>query len=219
MGENNNSRGNFARFFNALVGAIFVAIIANALWEFLLRDAIYSGYIKAASSVGEVFHSYLDSLYKGIGNPSWYRLVAIPFVLVICTIVFVNFYGIYRAIKVRVRAKALSGGPVKSYRDPSFLDRRFWAMSAMFVFNIVCYSELALSTTYRAAASIWVDQSIEIIHPYITEQEFLILRSRYRSISEANDFYLLYGAIRKYETEKKIKLFEFEPIGLPEKSS
>ncbi|ODU29828.1 MAG: hypothetical protein ABS93_02230 [Thiobacillus sp. SCN 62-729] len=200
-----------------MAAAVFVAIIANGLWEFLLRDAVYAGYVKAASGVGEVFHSYFDSLYKGIGNPPWYRLVVVPFVVTIAAIILINLYGLYRIIRRRISGKPFWPGSFSSPRYPSFRDRRFWAMTMVLTINIIGYSEMALSTNYRVGVSNWLDQSIEIIHPYITEREFLVLRSRYRAISNANDFYVLYRAIRKYETEKRIKLFAFEPIGLPEK--
>ena len=197
----------------AFIGTVFVGAIGSGLWELFLRDAVNRVFTSLASGVGSIFSSYLDSLHENIGKAYQNEMTALPFILCVAIIVGMNLLGLIYLIKVRSTAPRSTAKSAALRAAPSFRDKRFWLMVIMMTVNIVAYSSLALSTSYRIRAVVWTERSIEIIHPHVSDAEFLKIRAEYRSVDGAAAFYSLHEHLLQIASQAKIKLPDFAMIG------
>lgn len=210
--SNDTSRAGLYRWPLGLIGVIFVGAISNGLWEFFLRDFVNFVFGKLASGFGSIFSSYLNYLHEDIGKAFSNEMVALLFLIVISFIVIANIGLILYAVFLRLPGDR----PLTSRKIPSkltFRDKRFIAILVMTLFNVIAYSEIALSASYRMKATNWVEQTLDILHPVISEKQFVQLRADFRSISSASAFYELHSKLTRLGETNKILLPPFEPIG------
>lgn len=212
-------KSNWYRWPFAFMGTVFVGAIGSGLWEIFLRDAVNLSFTSLASGFGAIFSSYLDSLHENIGKAYQNEMTVLPFILCVAIIVVINLIGLIYLIKVRsIRARP-KARETTFRAAPSFRDKRFWLMVVMMTVNVVTYSSMALTANYRIKAIVWTERSIEILHPHLSDAEFLTMRAEYRSVDGAAAFYSLHERLLKMASQAKVKLPEFAMIGSPSSMS
>jgi hypothetical protein len=80
------------------------------------------------------------------------------------------------------------------------------------IFSTIIWSEDMFKMIHCTKAAMFIERSIEIVSPYISNQERLKLRAEFRAIEKADAFYRLEDKLRSIAIEQTIKLPEFESI-------
>ena len=74
------------------------------------------------------------------------------------------------------------------------------------------YAELGFRAFYIMDATLFVEQSIDILAPRISPAQVLELRAQYRSIDNAAKFYELEDSLRTFSQQSGATLTEFQSI-------
>ena len=76
------------------------------------------------------------------------------------------------------------------------------------------YSDLLIKVLSTIKACSKIERNLEIARPYITNEEYLLLRSNYRLIDDKKKLADLIKQLEKIGVEKKLDLPEIELLGL-----
>ncbi len=77
---------------------------------------------------------------------------------------------------------------------------------------VIVYLFAAFQYLYTAKAASFVEKSMDILAPHVSENKGLVLRADYRSIKDSKGYFSLYSELRNLEKEYSVVLPEFEPI-------
>lgn len=199
-----------------LLGLLLVGALGSGLWDVFLKDLIfYLGgvFVKIMSYL---YSGYVDYLYSNVGK-LYTPLEIIPAVIFIIFIIFSPGFGLLLGNTFYHRLK--QPDPDKYYNKTSkaisifnFLTkskRRIYSIILIITIPIsISYTNLLIKEITIIKAVNYIDQTIEIIRPYITESDFISLRSEFRQINNKEKFDKIIFKIKAYASKGGVKLPE-----------
>ena len=219
--ENTISKGILSIFL-----IIFLGAIGSGFWEMFLKDFLFFILDYVLSIIYSIFGSYGNSLYSDVGKNVSNRLLLLPSLfLILGFIVFgwgMTFYynkllHVYENLQDTVEQDeaTLEDLEKDDKKIPFILRHRYIIQKFIYlnaIFITISYSYTLIEATNNAKAATYIDRCIEILHPYITENEFLKLRSAFRQVDTLDEFKNLYKKINDIGIAKKIELPDYSPL-------
>lgn len=166
--------------------AILIAIITNALWDFLIFDL----FIAAGNSLVDVYSFFIsgfkDMLYIMVGK----RIDIASILITVTFILFISVFAPFLVLLITAFRRSKDETPKESEITPpkeSLLNEVMnitykastWIISIGYpIIGIAFY--LIASTNFSAISLI--DQRLDILRPYIGEQQYHLLVSQSRMI-------------------------------------
>lgn len=186
---------------------ILLGAIGSGLWERILSPVLDSISRKAILFVDGIYSGYLDSIYRSAAFdlPNIYQQKIAALLLIIVGL----FWGVSIATK---------------YDWRSMLSKLFPATSTNVIhairvyFLIVALSLLVMGmfllskADYVQKTILYSCRSLEILHPYIGEEKYLILKSEYHQVDSAKAFERFNSKLIALSKENKVSLPEFKVI-------
>jgi hypothetical protein len=195
---------NFIKIIGGLIGAIFIGAIGSGLWERFLSPAVDSSYRFIVSLFSNLYSGYLDSIYVEASKnlPDIYQKKIAFLILTIFSgyLVFVSLkYGgwqspFFKRIGVRLNRVLPFNGLLMGFSI--FIISYFALAKFDYVQEIKSYSQ----------------HSLEILRPYIGENEYLMLKSEYYQIGSSKDFFIFNDNIIEQANKHEVNLLEIDLI-------
>lgn len=209
-----------------ITGTLFVGAISSGLWELLLRDVVLGLGNWTLSIISSMWGGYVDLLHRDIGKLRD-DLLILPILAFVMTFVFVvpwlAILILLRRIKA-LRRKVLEEegeeeGSLNIDEIISKLSRLrkmvILILLPLTILSIINFLVIGWQLAYTRNAGVWADRSIEILAPYITNNEHLKLRSLLRAVETAEQYYKLEKELNEISMRVSIKLPEFTVIRKP----
>ena len=177
----------------SLLSIIFIGTFGSGLWDVLIKDIVYG--------IGEIFFrlmtvaysGYVDALYKKVGA-QFDAFLYIPSIFIFTIIIFSPFfiYLLLRCLYRKIdRLNASKGNDTSSFDEKIF---KIFVTKRKIVYAVAIGSFVILSLFYidifikwysTNAAVRYVEQSMEIIRPALSEEKYVEMRSKFRQIDNA----------------------------------
>jgi len=199
-------------------GTILLGAIGSGLWDWVLSDLLSWIGNTIVTLFSSLSHSYRDTLYKYINKGPLYPLIEQPFlfwfmaIVVVMFIAFMRPYMRFKSIKEKLSGADKETGEStddKIEKISRLLNRRLLPLIGILVVFILLQAWQAM---YQHKAALFIETSIEILAPYISTNEVLVLKSKYRQIDNSNKYYELVEILNKHASNSQILLSDFDPI-------
>ena len=177
------------------IATILLGALGSGLWsEFL--SPLYDSFITAsANGLNYIYSGYLDSIYvraaKGIGEFYPMKIATLFFSLSLFVVVFY----------------------ILSKQFILLSDNRVKHISIILIIIAILLIAPQPWIQYSDNARTYALQSIEILRPYVGDEEYHKLRSNFFSMKNTNDFIDLYNSINNLSEKHELSLPEFTPAG------
>ena len=199
--------------------AILLGAIGSGVWELFLKDVLH--YFGTLLLKCWALHFSAESLYKniGIGKFDYYGLV--PFVILSAFLIVFPWMMALQICRSLNSIKDKMSGK-KSDVDNNTEKKIIWMVKyknyviaysmIMALLSLIIYSSIFYRAIYREDAVTWVERSIDILAPYVGQDNAIKLRSEYRSVDNAQKFYSLENSLKEQATKHGVVLPEFKSI-------
>lgn len=202
---------------STILGTILLGAIGSGIWDWVLADALSYVGIAVLRLFSAVFSGYLNSLYKEVGQGPMYPMLLSLFIMSFMLIVIFPAGAI---MVVNKKINKLAKQKCEPDDKPKSVDEKLEKATKLFKFGLLpTYGILLVFVTlqiwqvlYSNSASSFVERSIDILSPYISETERIVLISEYRSISNSDDFYKIENKLNDLALKNAIKLPKFSSI-------
>jgi len=203
-----------------IFATIFLGAIGSGLWDLFLSELLYECASLSAHIFASIFSSYVEILHedigKGLNEKYSFFLVVLLFSMIIISVIFILIFltASYRYLKNYLLGSATNKHVAKVDKQTRLkrFKKRIIIYFLLYMPLIIIYSTMIFDIVYEHKAIVFIERSLEIVAPYITNNELLLLRSKYRSISSAKEFYELEDELRSISAKKYINLPEFSSI-------
>lgn len=208
---------NSKRIKNNIASFVLIPLIVTAFWEKVLSPKfdIFVNYLFSFSN------SFLDSIsgyiYSRISegvyiNVDFYNFIF--FMSSVLGILAAETFIFYRACEREGQSKpsTIHGKIVILLRKNFYFLRKpkcLYCISVFcFIFLYLFFFLFILMTNYINHTITRTMNNIEIVSPYISDQEYKLLNSKFHSMESSNDFKELYSQLEKYAVSANVKLKE-----------
>ncbi len=219
VGEN-----KLLRILITLIGILFGGVLGSFLWESYL--SVFLKWLSSSSLklLSSLFSGYLDSLHSGIGNDPSALLSFLPFLFLMITVISSPwvFLLIFRIETRHISKYVTEEESNKMYKDyiskDSYESSIYYKKAVTYVAIAVgitatlVFGNILNKTGYIYEASSFVEKSIDILAPHLSNTETLELRAKYRLVDNAEQFYELEDILNEMALESNVKLPTFESI-------
>lgn len=162
----------------AALASIFVGLIGSFLWEVIIRPSTSYLFDKFFSFIGHFSNTFSDDLYKTISFGPQGNNISVMFISVILLLFVIGTIDILTSIL-----------PNKDNEEsPRNLSALVWLCLGHFVFIGMFLTGQHAFTESRA---IKLNSNIEILSPYVTDTDYKMLKSKFRSIDSKDSYDLL----------------------------
>ena len=208
----------------AFLGIIFLGAIGSGLWDIFLYDVfsfIVNIFLKTFSVL---FNGYVDFLHKPIGKGIARDYFGeLPFLLLVTTICispWLSYFILMKLLRKREISITSENNDNEVLLTKTELLTKIKRMKKKLTYFLIPFGIfISLSYTlwgfeafYVTRAIQFSERAIDILSPYISNEDILMLRSKYRSVDNADKFYEFENMIKKMAEERKITIPEFNSI-------
>lgn len=220
-----------------LAGTILVGAIGSGVWETLLSPILTSlsrGFLSFLSSISS---AYADVLHSRIATDTTDTYSQAPFaavaaLMLILPLFLVNLiFILLRFLSLKKHISALLNDPEQlpsaadSNRSRSsgvtkalnvmgdFRRTTLWVSILLAAGLVLGGLYVFIRAKYTRQAAVYVERSLAILAPSLSDKERLQLYADYRAIESAVAFYKLHETLQSLGTTKGVKLPTFEPVG------
>jgi NADH:ubiquinone oxidoreductase subunit 5 (subunit L)/multisubunit Na+/H+ antiporter MnhA subunit len=201
-----------------VLGTIVLGALGSGLWELFISDLFNWLGLASLELATNLFTDSKDKLYERVSDGavvSYLKLPAtlITFILaILLPIIFLSNYIIEYLINSFNEGEEEHEEKYKEqYKSSGNLTFRKYLIALMSI-AVVLYALLAFRYLYTANAANFVEKSVDILAPHISENKKLALIAEYRSIKNSEDYEAIFSKLKDLEKEHGIELPEFEPI-------
>jgi len=206
-----------------VLGTLLLGALGSGLWEFLLRDVFISLGNVTLTFISSIWGGYVDLLHRDIGKLRQDSLTVPMFAIAMVLLMFGPWAMIARLLEKtsRLRKRLLDEEnddeeiTAEQLAETLIAIRRkvLWRLAPLVAVMTVFYAVIAWQIAYTRNAANWAERSIEILRPYVTQQEYVSFRSDLRSIEDADSFYRLEKRVQTTAGKLSVKLPAFTVIG------
>lgn len=192
-------------------GTILLGAIGSGLWERIIGPLIDSLMKLSINSINFFFITYKDSIYKEASNGfhEFYSLQLWILILMLIPLLYIRLLQTHPENKKRKIELSSSHTPFKLF---IISNKGYWSIYSLTLIIIVLIVFNTLRHNYINQTTTYAMTSMEILKPYITENEYLLLRSEYYSMSNALDFEKFYLKLNVLSKKNNLNLHEFKPL-------
>ena len=115
---------------------------------------------------------------------------------------------------IPINTKRLLKAVIRDWGFKLNLKKIFYLVIILSIPLGLLYSDLLIKVLSTIKACSKIERNLEIARPYITNEEYLLLRSNYRLIDDKKKLADLIKQLEKIGVEKKLDLPEIELLGL-----
>jgi hypothetical protein len=188
------------RIFLGIISAIVLGAIGSGIWERILSPLVDNTFRFIIDSINLISTSYKDGIYlrsaKGFHEDYSFRLFAI-FILI------VTLYILIKIIILNPKSPFLEFYNVIIYSK--FFVLLVFAFSLITMFSVNKNEYINSINTYAM-------QSINILRPYIGEENYIKILSDYHQIKTAKDFYKFNEKLLNESKSNGIELPKYDPL-------
>lgn len=192
-----------------VIGAIFLGAIGSGVWENLLSPLMGVCTELAINIITLGKESFLNSIYEDIAK-GFSERYSIELYYTVWFLVFSFFLGYFRADKfsLKKKAKNLSDDEKEKYanRDKKFTNYLLFFL-VLILFSLIIQGSV---DRYKNRAIIYIEQSIRICSPYLSQKEINHLFSQFASIKTKEDYIALDENLRDIAGKNDKELPDFE---------
>jgi hypothetical protein len=213
------SRNRLAR---GLIVAVLLGAIGSGIWELLIKPSIKFLVSVSVSGIASIFNGYLDMVYRTVSrNPfDTFDFVLSLFLICMCLpwVLMFSHWILLKDDLEDIESPDDQDESEECAKDNLISEIKGMQRSVthkmipvLIIATVLLWLPISVSI-YSRSAAIFLERSIEIVAPYISEQERLGLRARFRSIETASDFFQLEESLRLLADKHSAELPEFEAI-------
>lgn len=207
----------------SLISVLFIGALGSGLWDIFLKKLFFGIGEIFVKLMSNIYSGYIDSLYKNVGRISLSPMELLPSIFItvmiismpVFSILWINrIYSSKRDYKPNIKTN------IDSIITKKIISSKRRVYLLIFFITIpfsVFYTDLLIKELSCMTAKSYIERTTEIIRPYISEQEFLILRSEYRQIDNKNKLQNVINQINKFAVKNRIKLPEHDFYGISTK--
>ena len=200
-----------------ILGTILLGAIGSGIWDWILADALTLAGNAILRLFSTAFGGYLDALYKEVGKGPLYPMLNSLFTMFFMLILI---FPASAVLIINKKIKKLAHQKNKSDDQGKNVDKKLEKAIKLFKFQLLpLFGILVVFITmqiwqvvYSNSASSFVERSIDIISPHVSEIERKTLISEYRMISNADDFYKIENKLMKLASKNSLILPKFSSI-------
>ena len=200
-----------------ILAAIFLSIIGNALWEFVFRSIFNWIGMSILTGLAFVFSGFVDILHAGIGGATidpypyrfWVQMAYCMFFGILTGYLAAHVGHINRRVKGTIEEE--SAGDLLTSEKKNLRSGKYFfvlVMCAYFLFFMV----MTTREGYVSNACKFVERSIEMLAPKLSETQVLELRAKYRGVDNSEKFYSLETEIKGLSQKQGVKIPDFKSI-------
>lgn len=218
-------KGKYLKIAFGIIGTIILGAIGSGVWERFLSPLLDSAASMLASLFSLISKSYADSLYSEVGKGSTSILghfVIVPYLLIWFAIFLYPIVLTSLLFKKLKRIKSIHVVQKNETSNTQLLNDEKKSLSAaekqkkvkpflylnyiiVFSFAIVILSRIT-KDAYTYDVVVYIEQSIEIISPYISESELKQIKSQFRQIDNRYKFQSFNSMLTQLAAKNKIIL-------------
>lgn len=192
----------------SVLGIMLIGFLSSGLWDFAFKDASLMLGNFFAKSMTIFYEDYIENLYERVGNnselfnffPSLVMFITIILLPLIYILYSINFFP-------RIERRLLENDDALNNKTENNILIKFilFLFKKRFRFYIfilsisiplsILYLDLLITETTKFSAYKSVERDLEIIRPYVTEQEYYVLRSELRLLNSRTDVNEIYARI------------------------
>lgn len=204
-----------------VLSTILVGALGSGLWEILISDLLSWFGLASLEVISYIFSGFRDTLYYKVSDGALVLYMKLPAML--AAIIFVSlplfslykfglrdriFYTHYPTTKRYVTTVKNEDNSKGGFKKPSIINFRVSVLGAF----VIAYAFLAFSSLYTARAANFIEKSMDIIAPHISNDKRLNLIATYRSVNDSESYMVMYSELKALEKELQIELPDFTPI-------
>lgn len=208
-----------------IVGIVAATALGSAFWDFFLKDFFLFVSRIFIEILSRFSINYIDRLYYKLSEAEVSLIIAPEFY---GCIIITGFYLFLFMLSSRINAKTVNNfreenglrtRPRKSisyarYMQTKIVFKRYTVFHIMVAFLtlvvFVIFYESLVVTTFKYSNKVTMERNIEIVRPYITNDQFLIFRSHFYLIDTKEEFIRLKENIDSVAMDRKINLPKFK---------
>ncbi|HCE3215920.1 TPA: hypothetical protein NGS02_004536 [Vibrio parahaemolyticus] len=191
----------------SVMSIIFLGSLGSGLWDLFLKDSLFFILQWVTNIADSIFVGFADSFYSDVGKASQPMLtVLVPIFMVVAVIAFTWFNTVMYFVQ---SSKDYTPSPNKSRKRVPFLSVFFPVMTCLIT---ATYGHALVSDVYNFKVSNYVERSIEILRPGISESKYIELRAQYRQVETRDQFQELFNELINLEEQSNVVLPKFEPL-------
>lgn len=217
-----------SKLYSILV-VVFLGALGSGLWDFLLKDFLYSLSYYFVSVLSWFYKGYLDSLYKDVGRQLDIFLYFPSIFLMVFIIGFMFYFMLYFSNRVKninrrrsyiVNVETLE---VKESNNRNGLityvklKALYLVMILLSIFTSLLYVNELITSLSQISAVKQMERNFSIIRPYISDNEYHYLISEFRMIDDLEKYQILYHKVEDYAISSNIKLPKSKLYGINSK--
>lgn len=200
---------------------ILIGSLGSGLWEMILKDvAFYFGEL-LVSFISCFYDGYFDYLYKDVGKQID-LLSQTPGIIIFAVILFmpIFFRIMINTIIEYLEIEPTENSELERSEKPltAIILRNHKAFinvaTAIFTINSILYASILIAALSTSKAVNVVSRNLEILRPYISENEYFHLVSKFRLIDNQEKMQALLDDIKKISDKNKITLPEYSLYGI-----
>ncbi len=190
---------------------LFVGAIGSGLWSWIGSPLSFWFADKFVYVFSKVSSSYIDYLHTNIGKAYYEESSAI--IKITLDMIVISIYLSVPLIFIKARRAMLNKKPKRFMKK--MIESKKGYITILTVFLIISTSAILvmassiIKTNYNYSAINYIERSTEILAPYLTEKEILMLRSEFRLIESAEQFYNLDNRLKFLSNLHSINIPEF----------
>lgn len=199
---------------------IFLGAIGSGLWQILLAPLFAKFSDFTMTFISNIFYGYTDFIYQNVSNNPSIQLTHFLYSgLLVFTLAFLLFIVLYPLYKITKEINdAINNQDDKDMTRDEFVSemrktrKMFYILLPISLILTGAFIAKSFQTEHAIKAAMFIERSIEIVSPFISETERLTLRAKYRGIDNAADFYKLEISLREIAKKHSCVLPEFKAI-------
>jgi len=197
----------------SVLSIIFIGAVGSGFWDLFLKDMLFFIIDNLFFLINLINNRFIDNIYSRVGSGN--ELVSIfPSLVIMLGIIGFLFtvLFIYKQIQHRERSSYSVDAMANKIINNKHLSIIVVYIPLMVL--ILLYSHLAISSFFSYKASSYIDRSIEIIRPYISNAEYYNLRSQYRLINNRKRLEKTLNTLLEISEKESILLPKIRFIGV-----
>lgn len=211
--DEKSRHGKPLNIFKGILGTITLGAIGSGIWDRLLSDSTESIIGVLVSFFSFFSESYMDFLYRDVGD-ILKEIFSMPQYTISKSIfLFSPILLIFLVLRNKRRRQIAQTGSQDENKSliskilnslPSTKVDYFWIVFSIFSLLLFISSTIKDFNTYNSA--LYIEKSIEVLAPHISNQDVLLLRAEFRMIDNFEKFKEMDLKLKSIAKDAKISL-------------
>lgn len=190
------------------VGALILSGLGSGIWEVILKPLFYKVGFLFVQLISQVFDGYKDSLYREASS-GFHEFSSLSIMILV---VFVVIAAYARLMSNHPHNKKKEFEWEKKFKLFLKSKKGYYVTCCISVSAIVFMNVFIFRISYVNQVITISERSINIVNPYLSEKDRLLLRAEFSSIESADDFYKFKSHVESVAEKNELKLPELNVL-------